>query len=154
MMRKMPASYITRSQFACDTRRRIDGQLCDDSGLPAAGYAIYSLADPRDLRAIRYVGMTTDPRRRLLQHCNAAQVWIPDSRPWWVKSPKLRPLYAWLRLLYAEERRLPFMLITAWVADRAAAREAERARIFSCLAEQLPLLNVEREILDRQLQLC
>lgn len=49
-------------------RQRLGAQLYDDSGARAAGVAIYSLSDPRDLRAIRYVGQTAAPRRRLLQH--------------------------------------------------------------------------------------
>jgi hypothetical protein len=146
--------YVTRAQFSRESRARLDQHLCDDTGELAAGFAIYSLADPRDLRATRYVGMTADPRRRLQQHWNTAQVWIPDEKPWWVKAPKLRPLYTWVRELYADERRLPFMLITAWIPTRGEALLAERRQITACLAGQVPLFNVEREILGRQLQLC
>jgi|SRR5579871_1806547 len=145
---------ISRTDFSRDVRRRIDNHLGDESGMQPSGFAIYCLADPRELRSVRYIGMTENPKRRLMQHYNAAQVWIPDGRPWWVKAPKLRPLYEWVRALYAQERRLPYMLVTAWVTDREAARLAEREHIFSCLARQVPLLNVEREIQDRQLQLC
>jgi hypothetical protein len=71
-------------------------------------------------------------------------------RPWWVASPQLRPLYDWIRALYQDEYRLPSMIVSMWVAAPVAARIAERARIYECLAQRLPLLNVEREILGSQ----
>ncbi len=37
--------------------------------------------------------------------------------------------------------------------DVPAARLAERARIYECLAERMTLLNVETEILGRQIPL-
>jgi hypothetical protein len=114
------------------------------------GIAIYSLSDPRDIRDVRYVGQSADPRRRFMQHLNAAKLWLPDERPWWVKSPKLRPLYNWIRDLYRDELRMPTMVVSAWLATAAEARVAERTRIFECLAQKLPLLNVETEILGRQ----
>jgi hypothetical protein len=80
-------------------------------------------------------------------------LWIPDETPWWVKSPKLRPLTGWIRALYRDERRLPVMVITAWVETVWEARVAERARIYECLARRLQLLNVETEILGRQIPL-
>ena len=49
-------------------RRSLGAQLFDESPGAAAGVAIYSLSDPRDIRAIRYVGQSVAPRRRLLQH--------------------------------------------------------------------------------------
>jgi len=73
-------------------RQRLGAQLYDDSGARAAGVAIYSLCDPRDLRAICYIGQTAAPRRRLLQHLRCARLWLPDEVPWWVPSPRLRPL--------------------------------------------------------------
>jgi hypothetical protein len=45
------------------------------------------------------------------------------------------------------------MVITAWVETGSAARVAERARIHQCLANRLQLLNVETEILGRQIPL-
>jgi len=45
------------------------------------------------------------------------------------------------------------MVVTAWAATPAEARAAERARIFACLANRLPLLNVETEILQGRIPL-
>jgi hypothetical protein len=133
-------------------RARLTGQLCDLSGAEPGGVAIYALSDPRELRTARYVGQSADPRRRLAQHLNAARLWLPDERPWWVRSPKLRPLYEWIRALHRDEGRLPVMAILEW-APAAQARQAERRHICACLAQQLPLLNFEYELLRRQLQL-
>lgn len=144
---------LTRVELAHRIRRHVSRELLDDSGMAPVGTAVYSLADPRDLRLIRYIGQTTAPRRRLLQHLNTARLWIPDERPWWVRQPKLRPLYDWIRELYAEERRLPTMVVHDWTCSTQAARLAERTRIFSALANHLPLLNVEREILGTQMPL-
>jgi hypothetical protein len=54
-------------------RRRLPGQLCDASGEPPCGVALYSLSDPRALREIRYVGQSASPRRRLLEHLRTAR---------------------------------------------------------------------------------
>ena len=140
----------TKAQLLRDVRRRLGEQLYDESPLVAAGVAIYSLSDPRDIRAIHYVGQTVAPRRRLLQHLSVARLWLPDERPWWVRSPRLRPLYAWIREMYHDERRLPVMVVSSWV-EPAQARAAERARIHECLQRQLPLLTFERELLRRHL---
>jgi hypothetical protein len=128
-------------------------QLYDESGVDARGTAIYSLSDPRDIRDIRYVGLTHAPRSRFLQHLNTARLWMPDETPWWVRSPKLRPLYGWIRELYRDECRLPVMLITSWVDTKTDARVEERTRIYECLKKRLRLLNVETEILGRQIPL-
>ncbi len=132
-------------------RRRIrahaKAQLYDESCVPNEGIAIYTLSDPRDIRDARYVGQTSAPRRRFLQHLNQAQLWLPDALPWWVKQRKLRPLYTWVRELYRDEYRLPVMVVTAWAATVAEARATERARIFEYLARRQALLNVETEIL-------
>ncbi len=114
--------------------------------------SIYTLSDPRDLRAIRYVGQTAAPRRRLGQYLNAARLWLPDRTPWWVKSPRLRPLCEWMRELFQDEGRLPVMVVRTWV-DASQARGAERMQINECLQQQLPLLNFESELLRRQLLL-
>jgi hypothetical protein len=143
----------TRAELGRRFRSHVDAQICDDSGCPARGSAIYSLSDPRDLRQLRYVGQSSAPRRRFLQHLNNAMLWMPDELPWWVKSPKLRPLSAWIRTLYQDELRLPVMVISTWVETAAEARRAERARIYECLVSRLPLLNVETEILGRQIPL-
>ncbi len=124
-----------------ELRRRLRLHLIDESGVTPAGTAIYSLADPRDARASRYVGQTTQPRRRLMQHVRTARLWLPDEIPWWVKAPRLRPLYGWIRDLYSQEGRLPVMIVHAWV-EAEHAHLAERGCIHSCLERQLPLLNV------------
>ena len=84
---------------------------------------------------------------------NHAQLWLPDELPWWVKAPKLRPLYTWIRALYVDGHRLPVMIVNTWHATMVQARDAERARIFYCLAEGFSLLNVESEILKQQIPL-
>ena len=127
--------------------------LYDDSGVAPRGTAIYCLSDPRDVREVRYVGQTNVPRRRFLQHLNTAKLWLPDETPWWVKSPKMRPLYGWIRELYRDGRRLPVMVVCAWVETVSDARVAERSRIYECLEKRLQLLNVESEILGRQIPL-
>jgi hypothetical protein len=144
---------LTKAQLARYIRRHVDVELYDDSGVDPGNVAIYSLSDPRDIRCVRYVGQTAFPTRRFLQHLNTARLWLPEERPWWVKSPKLRPLYTWIRELYGDELRLPTMVISAWVSAASDARLAERVRIFECLAKSLPLLNVETEILGRQIPL-
>jgi hypothetical protein len=133
-------------------RRRAGSLLVDNSGQAPVGVAIYFLADPRELRTVRYVGQSAVPRRRLLQHINAARLWLPHERPWWVSSPKLRPLYSWIRALHEEGGRLPVMILRAW-ASAGQARSAERAHICECLSHQQPLLNFESELLQRQLLL-
>ena len=133
-------------------RARLCTHLVDDSGVVAGGIAIYSLSDPRDLWQVRYVGQTRSPRQRYRQHLRTARLWMPDERPWWVPSPKLRPLYEWIRELYRDERRLPIMVVTARV-EASGARVAERMRICECLERQQPLLNFEAELLSRQLSL-
>lgn len=132
------------AQLARRVRAHLATQLYDDSGDAPEGVAIYSLADPRDIRATRYVGQTVAPRRRLAQHLATARLCVPEQTPWWVKSPKLRPLYCWIRQLYEDEGRLPVMVVHAWV-EPADARHAERLQIQECLARRLPLLNVESE---------
>jgi len=143
----------TRAELARHFRSHVGTQLYDDAGIAARGTAIYSLSDPRYIQQVCYVGQTSAPRRRFLQHLNTAMLWMPDDMPWWVKSPKLRPLSAWIRRLYRDERRLPVMVITAWVESASQARVAERARIYQCLERHLQLLNVETQILGRQIPL-
>jgi hypothetical protein len=124
-----------------ELRWRLRLNLYDESRTTPEGIAIYSLADPRDVRASRYVGQTAYPRRRLLQHVRTARLSLPDATPWWVKTPQLRPLYGWIRELYRDEGRLPVMLVHAWVQPEHA-HSAERERICAALEQQLPLLNV------------
>jgi len=134
-------------------RRRAARLLLDESGMPPEGTAIYALADPRDVRTPRYIGQTRAPRRRLLQHIAQARLWLPDERPWWIKEPRLRPLYDWLRDLHRDEGRLPAMIVREWVPEEADARTVERTRILEGLARDWPLLNHEREVQGRQLGL-
>lgn len=143
----------SKSAVTYQVRRKLAQHLIDDSSVEPRGTAIYSLSDPRDVRAIRYIGQTTSPRRRFMQHVNTARLWLPDELPWWVKSPKLRPLYTWLRELHRDEQRLPVMLVTAWVETPAEARLAERSRIVECLQQGFPLLNFEREVIERHTSL-
>jgi hypothetical protein len=144
---------LTRTSLARLTAQHVRQELYDDSGMDPVGIAIYSLADPRDLRVPRYVGQTSSPRRRLLQHIRMARLWLPDETPWWVKQPALRPLYEWLRELHSGEHRLPTMIIHSWTATPKQARFAERARIYDALTQQHPIFNVEREFLGQQLPL-
>ena len=58
---------------------------------------------------------------------------------------RLRTLYVWIRELYADEQRLPFMLVSEWFASEAEAREQERCLITQLAERGLPLLNAEAE---------
>src|SRR5580693_5720739 len=100
---------VTKAELARRIRRHVVHELYDESGLVPAGTAIYSLADPRDLRLTRYIGQSAAPRRRFLQHMRTARLWLPEVAPWWVQKPTLRPLYEWLRELHSQENRLPTM---------------------------------------------
>jgi hypothetical protein len=123
-------------------RRRLHLLLYDESGVTQAGTAIYSLADPREARVSRYVGRTAQPARRLMQHVRTARLWLPeDETLWWIKAPRLRPLYHWIRDLYSEDERLPMMVVHAWV-DAQDAQRAELDHIRVCLERRLPLLNI------------
>ena len=130
-------------------RQRLDALVCDDSGVAPEGVAIYTLSDPRELRTVRYIGQTLAPRRRFLQHVRTARLWLPDELPWWVRSPRLRPLYGWIRELFGQEGRQPVMVVSVWVSA-AQARVCERSLICACLERQQPLLNFEGELRRRQ----
>jgi hypothetical protein len=144
---------LTQTSLARLIAQHARRELYDDSGVEPAGIAIYSLADPRDLRLTRYIGQSAAPRRRFLQHMRTARLWLPQGAPWWVQKPALRPLYEWLRELHSQEHRLPTMIIHGWSATTELARGAERARIYDALAQQLPIFNVEGEWLGEQLPL-
>ena len=143
----------TKAQLMRDFRHHVMTQLYDESAAPTSEVAIYGLSDPRELREARYIGQTSDPKRRLLQHLSTARLWLPDDLPWWIKSPKLRPLYEWIRQLYGDERRLPTMIVFEWTHSGADARAAERAQICAGLARRLPLLNFEAKLMRGQWQL-
>jgi hypothetical protein len=147
------AGSDSRAAIGMRMRRHIRAELYDDSGDRARGIAIYTLSDPRSIRDVRYVGQTQSPARRFAQHLHTARLWLPDEVPWWIKSPKLRPLYTWIRELYADDRRMPVMVVSVWAGSIGEARVLERTRIMECLESRLELLNVEREFLGRQGQL-
>jgi hypothetical protein len=115
-----------------------------------SGTAVYTLADPRDVRSPRYVGQTRDPHARFAQHVRTARLWLPDSPPWWVRSAKHRPLYAWIRELHSDGGRLPFMWVEEWVALEADPLVAERAAIMRWVARGAALLNAEARALGAQ----
>lgn len=144
---------FSKAQLQRQLRARLPSLLYDESGVPALSTAVYTLADPRDAREMRYVGQTTSPRRRFLEHLNTARLWLPDELPWWVESPKLRPLYTWIRELYREDGRLPVMIVSRWLHTTRDARLAERNRIFECLEQRRPLLNAETQLLGPQIPL-
>jgi hypothetical protein len=149
----MASSYLSKSELTRHIRRQLGSHIHDDSGASGEGTAIYWLSDPRDIQHVRYVGQTRGPRRRFLQHLSTARLWLPDEKPWWVQSPKLRPLYEWIRELHRDDLRLPVMVISAWVETTTQARVAERTRILECLEQRLSLLNFESELLGRQIPL-
>jgi hypothetical protein len=125
-----------------------------DAGNRASGAtAVYTLADPRELRGARYVGQTRDPRRRFAEHLRTARLWLPHEIPWWVRSPEYRPLYTWIRALYRDEGRLPCMWVAEWVAPGGDALAAERATIVRLLTAGARLLNVEARRNGAQLPL-
>ena len=144
---------LTKVQLARHIRSHLVSNVIDDSGVDPQGVAIYFLSDPRDLRRVRYVGQTTAPKRRYQQHLNTARLWLPAELPWWVKSPKLRPLYDWIRRLHEDDLRLPVMVVTDWVKSVHMARVAEREHICAHLSCGMPLLNVEQQLLGQQLLL-
>jgi hypothetical protein len=146
-----PTCRLTRGELASYVRGHTRMNLYDESGVSADRVAIYYLSDPRDIRDVRYIGQTRAPRSRFLQHVNAARLWLPEALPWWIKSPKLRPLYRWIRALYSDEGRLPVMVITAWTTSLKEARCAEHARIVDCLKEGRDLCNVEKEAFGSRL---
>jgi hypothetical protein len=78
---------------------------------------------------------------------------MPDTIPWWIRRPELRPLYAWIRALHADDGRLPAMIIAAWCPALRDARALERSTIARYLAEQMPLLNREATLLGAQIPL-
>jgi hypothetical protein len=144
---------LTKAELARRIRAAGVSHVVDASEGRAAGAAIYTLADPRDLAAVRYVGQTRAPRRRFAQHLAAARLWLPDEIPWWISSPRLRPLYEWIRELHRDDFRLPVMVVAEWVERSSDARSAERALIERCLRRGSALLNVEAERAGPQIPL-
>ena len=145
---KMRNTFATRS-IAAAARSHVHVDACGAHG----GTAIYTLADPRDVQSPRYVGQTRDPHTRFAQHVQMARLWLPDVTPWWVRSPKHRPLYAWIRELNRDGGRLPFMWVEEWVEADLDPLVAERAAIMRWLARGAALLNAEALKLGAQLPL-
>jgi len=145
---KMRDAFFSRSAAAA-ARALVHAGVPDAPG----GTAIYTLADPREVRCPRYVGQTRDPYARFAQHVQTARLSLPDAMPWWVRSPKHRPLYLWIRELHRDGGRLPFMCVEEWVYSGADPHVAERAAIMRWLARGATLLNVEAINLGAQLSL-
>ena len=141
------------SEVARRVRAAARSHVQADGGGAEGATAIYTLADPRDVRCARYVGQTRHPRRRFVQHLQTARLWMPDEIPWWVRSPKHRPLYEWIRALYRDGGRLPFMWVAEWVEPGSDALVAERAAILRHLAHGARFLNVEARTRGPQLLL-
>jgi hypothetical protein len=144
---------LTKTTVARHVRASLNSHLYDESCAAAHGTAIYTLSDPREIRAARYVGQTGLPWRRLRQHLDTARLWLPDETPWWIRSARHRPLYEWIRALYADGNRFPVMVVWQWVEGAAEARLAERALILRHLTESASLLNVECGLLGPQIPL-
>jgi hypothetical protein len=140
----------TQARIARRVRRELPFLISDESPREAGDFALYTLADPRDVRGVRYVGQTRAPRRRYLQHVRSARLWLAAERPWWIRVPRLCTLYVWIRELYTDEQRLPFMLVSEWLASEAEARARERRLISELAARGLPLLNVEAQRLRQR----
>lgn len=68
-----------------------------------------------ELRFIRCLtGMMSDYRVTLVKRhrhtpadfsTKGARLWLPAA--WWIKGPKARPLYEWIRATYNQSSRLP-----------------------------------------------
>ena len=147
------AAPLTKAELARRIRAATVSHVVYAEADEGNGAAIYTLADPRDLAAVRYVGQTRAPRRRFAQHLNTARLWMPDEIPWWVASPRLRPLYTWIRELHRDDFRLPVMVVTTWVERVSDARSAERELVERCLRHGAALLNVEAERAGPQIPL-
>jgi hypothetical protein len=149
-----PKRWKMRNTFSTRTAAAVARMNVHDAAVMAdGGTAIYRLADPRDVRSPRYIGQTRDPHARFAQHVGTARLALPDEVPWWVRSAKHRPLYAWIRELHRDGGRLPFMWVEEWVAPGADALAAERAAIMRWLARGAALLNAEALKLGPQLPL-
>src|SRR5215218_1954731 len=112
-------SQTLENRLSAELRRVVHSHIHPHEPVARDGTAVYTLADPRDARCARYVGQTRNPRRRYLQHVREARLWLPDQVPWWICSPQLRPLYVWIRELYRDGGRLPFMWVEEWVEPDA-----------------------------------
>jgi hypothetical protein len=151
---QVSVEHLTQPQqyeISRSIRRRSAAHILDAAGSEPSEAAIYALTDPRDLEQVRYIGQTRSPPSRYRQHLNEARLWLPDEVPWWIKSPRLRPLYGWIRQLYADEQRMPIMMIVAWTESRLA-RQEEGRHIREYLRHQKPLLNFEKDCFQRKMR--
>lgn len=144
----MQPARFTLTQRIRDCRQH---NIIDQTGVEPGEVAIYTLSDPRDVRLVRYVGQTRNPRSRLTQHLHAARLWLPDELPWWIRQEKLRPLYTWIRELHGEGGRLPVMFVVGWTTAQLARRD-ERRFVREFVAAGLPLLNHEADVFGRRLR--
>jgi hypothetical protein len=133
----------TQERLRQRLRAALPQLMHDVSGCEPAGIALYALADPRDVRALRYIGQTGSPARRYRQHVRAACLGAGTDRPWWICEPHLLALHRWIHALHADGNRLPFMLVTHWTATIADARALERQLILEHIAAGHELLNRE-----------
>lgn len=138
-----PRPVVTPAEITRRLRREVGVLVCDDSQRPPEGIALYTLSDPRDVRAVRYVGQSRAPARRYGQHVRAACLWLCVPTPWWVRRPHLVPLYTWIRALHEDGARLPFMLVTHWVPALEQARALEQSLIAAHRAAGCALFNCE-----------
>jgi hypothetical protein len=150
-LQAISVSEVKRA-LARRVRRCREYNIIDQTTAGSGEVAIYALSDPRDVQAVRYLGQTRNPVSRYTQHINAARLWVPEERPWWIKREALRPLYTWIRGLYFDERRLPSMMLIAWT-QASEARQEEGRHIREYLRHQLPLLNRETAVFHRKSQL-
>jgi hypothetical protein len=144
---------IAKAGIARVLRAARRSQIYGAEGGSSGWTALYTLSDPREVRRPRYVGQTRDPGRRYAQHVHTARLWLPDSTPWWVRSPKHRPLYSWLRALHRDGGRLPFMWVVEWLEPSKDPLVAERAAIMQLFAQDSELLNAEARGSGAQLPL-
>jgi hypothetical protein len=137
------SASVAGGDIALRLRRHLGMLICDTSDAEQVGVALYALSDPRDVRAVRYVGQSTAPARRYRQHVRTACLGHDRQGPWWVRQAHLGPLHEWIRILHADGGRLPFMLITHWVPSVDAARLLEQSLITAHRAAGCALLNCE-----------
>ena len=130
----------SKAQLTLRIRTHVHSLVVDASNVEPVDVAIYTLSDPRNIREARYIGQTSCPGRRYLQHINQAKLWMPAETPWWIKTSGLRPLYQWIRELYADDSRLPVMMILAWT-ERCNALSEEQRYIAEFRSALMPLLN-------------
>lgn len=91
-------------------------------------WSVYALVDPRN-GAVRYVGLSSDARRRLQQH---------------VKDGYSKSKFAWIKELSAANLQPTLVRLEVFVALHVEARQTERAWIERLRRLGHPLLNVAK----------